>query len=285
VNHADVRYLEAKRTVDDRALDRRVRDRLLAALPDAPRVLEAGAGTGVTVSRLREWGVGGRYRGVDRAEAVVERARERARDEPGVELADGAGGDGGDADATDEDGDAPLTVGFEVGDALSAFAGDAADLLVAQAFLDLVPLGEALSAFEAALSPGGLLYAPITFDGGTIFQPDHPADDAVVAAYHDRIDARSGRDVRAGRHALDRLGRRDGDLLAVGASDWVVRPRDGAYPADERFFLSHILEFVERAVDVPERDGWLAARRDQLSAGELTYVAHGYDLLYRAPGP
>ena len=30
---------------------------------------------------------------------------------------------------------------------------------------------------------------------------------------------------------------------------------------------------------------WLAARREHLAAGELTYVAHQYDLLYRAPAP
>ncbi|MFC7172308.1 hypothetical protein ACFQL0_00805 [Haloplanus litoreus] len=36
MDHADERYLAAKRTVDDRALDRRVRDRLLDELPAAP---------------------------------------------------------------------------------------------------------------------------------------------------------------------------------------------------------------------------------------------------------
>jgi len=271
MNHADGRYLEAKRTVDGRAIDRRVRDRLLDELPDAPRIREAGAGTGVTVPRLLDWGVtAGDYVGVDRDGDVVALARDRRASECGGDpVADGF-----------RVGD--LTVRFEQGDALTAFDGDRADLLVAQAFLDLVPIDDALDAFADALKPGGLVYAPITFDGETIFQPDHPADEAVTAAYHDAIDADPGRDARAGRHLLDRCRARDGDLLAAGASDWVVHP---PYPADERHFLATILDFVAEAVEsrVEGADDWLRTRRRQLDAGELSYVAHGYDVLYRVP--
>ncbi|MFB6101619.1 MAG: class I SAM-dependent methyltransferase [Haloplanus sp.] len=272
MSHADARYLESKRTVDDRALDRRVRDRLLAELPDAPRVLEAGAGTGATVSRLLDWGVtAGHYRGVDRDAGVLDHARTRRAADC-------------DADPTDDGfrvGD--LTVTFEQGDALAAFAGERADLVVAQAFLDLVSIPAALDAFAGALGPDGLLYAPITFDGETVFQPDHPADEAVTAAYHEAIDAAPGRDAHAGRHLLDRCRARDGDLLAVAASDWVVHPRDGTYPADERHFLATILELVADAVtgEVPDASAWLRTRRRQLDAGTLSYVAHGYDVLYR----
>jgi hypothetical protein len=44
------------------------------------------------------------------------------------------------------------------------------------------------------------------------------------------------------------------------------------------------LGFVADAIEeVPGGDDWLATRRAQLAAGELTFVAHGYDLLWRAP--
>lgn len=275
MDHADERYLAAKRTVDDRALDRRVRDRLLDELPGAPRVLEAGCGTGVTVPRLVDWGVtAGAYRGVDRNPAVVAAARESRAAELDADPIDGGFRVG------------DLTARFEAGDALDAFGDERADLVVAQAFLDLVPVEAALDAFAAALGPGGLVYAPITFDGETIFQPEHPADDAVVAAYHAAIDDAPGRDARAGRHLLDHCRARDGALLAAGASDWVVHPRGDGYPADERHFLDTILSFVEDAVagTVPDADAWLRTRRRQLAAGTLTYVAHGYDVLYR-PDP
>jgi SAM-dependent methyltransferase len=275
MEHANVRYLEAKRTVDDRALNRRVRDRLLEELPQKPEVVEFAAGTGVTVPRLIEWGVDAfDYRGIERDAELVASARDRRA----AEL------------ATTFDGVRPTDGGFRVGDATAAFrAGDAlaceadADLVVAQAFADLVPLADLLDAIERSLAPAGLAYLPITFDGGTLFQPDHPADDRIEAAYHDWIASKAGRDHRAGRHLLDRVRETNGELLAAGASDWIVRPVDGDYPADERYFLSTILDFVAEALENANVEGatdWLDCRRDQLAAGELTYVAHQYDLLY-----
>ena len=58
------RYLAAKRTVDDRALNRPVLAELRRLLPPGPpRVLEIGAGLGTMVARLLEWQVltGGEY--------------------------------------------------------------------------------------------------------------------------------------------------------------------------------------------------------------------------------
>jgi len=287
MNHAATRYLEAKRSVDGRALAPRVRDRLLDALPPEPTVFEAGCGTGTTVDRLHGWSVRpASYRGVDRDPGVVAFARDvrpaalRRAGYDAVDTERGCTVDG-------------RPIAFETGDALDAMRAlgadpdaDGVDLVVAQAFADLVPIGDLLDAVESALAPGGLAYCPITFDGGTVFQPDHPADGAVIDAYHAAIDAESGRDVHAGRHLLDLCRRRDGDLLAAAASDWIVRPRDGGYPADERYFLNCILGFVADALadaDVEGGEDWVETRRDQLAAGELTYVAHGYDLLYRAP--
>jgi len=280
MNHTETRYLEAKRSLDDCARSPRVRDRLLSALASEPQILDIGCGTGTTVPRLLEWGIDtGRYRGVDGDAGVIEFARavrpaelrrigrSVTHEERGFTVA-------------------ALSVTYETGDALAALeAAEAVDLIVAQAFADLVPIAELLSGIESALAPGGLAYLPITFDGGTIFQPDHPADEAVEAAYHDAIDAEPGRDIHAGRHLADACRRADGDLLAMAASDWVLRPRDGSYSADEAYFLGCILDFVETALsdaDVTQSADWIATRREQLAAGELTYVAHQYDLLYRA---
>ncbi|MFC4358625.1 class I SAM-dependent methyltransferase [Halobium salinum] len=306
MDHADARYLESKRTVDARARNRRVRDRLLADLPSRPDVAEVGAGTGSFVPTLLEWGVdAGTYRGVDRDEGVLRYALATLPDELDGSYSVGSDNPTGHDDALGGFRVGDLDVSFAVGDLLDEdlpVEAGTADLLVAQAVFDLVPLGPAMDAVERALRPSGLAYLPITFDGVSLFAPEHPADDAVLDAYHAHIDDVPGRDSRAGRHLLDRLRERDADLLAVGASDWVVRPVDGAYPADERHFLGRILDFVADAVgggdaDVlaPADDGdgaddggddaddWLATRRRQLADAELTYVAHQYDLLYRAP--
>jgi SAM-dependent methyltransferase len=276
MDHANVRYLESKRSVDDRALNARVRDRLLAELPAEPEIVEFAAGTGVTVPRLVGWGLSAfDYRGIEQDAALVEYARDRRA----TDLA-GALGEGEPTEHGFRAGDA--TVEFRTGDALATESGSA-DLVVAQAFADLVPHDDLLDALARVLGPDGLAYLPITFDGGTLFQPDHPADDRVEAAYHEAIAAEPGRDPRSGRHLLDRFRAADGDLLAAGASDWIVRPVDGEYPADEAHFLSRILGFVADALDgsgVDGADDWLETRRDQLATGELTYVAHQYDLLY-----
>jgi len=281
--HARRRYLTAKRSVDERARDRRVRDRLLAALPEAPRVAEAGSGAGLTLAELYEWGVRpSSYLGVDEDAGIVAFARHvvprvlRRRGVDAVATSDGC-----------RVGDADLA--FAAGDALRALpAGDSAgevDLLLAQSFLDLVPLESVLDVAEAVVSPDGLVYAPLTFDGDTVFEPAHPADDRVLTAFHDAIDATSGRDSRAARHVRQHLHDRDADVAAVGSSDWIVRPVDGAYRADERFFLECILSFVADAVtDVDGAAEWLSTRRTQLARGELTYVARNHDLLFRPGG-
>ena len=56
------RYLAAKTTVDDRALNRHVLAELCRLMPaGAPRVLEVGAGLGTMVARLMDWGAVGNW--------------------------------------------------------------------------------------------------------------------------------------------------------------------------------------------------------------------------------
>ena len=76
MNHAQIRYLEAKRSVDERSRSRRVADRLFDALPESPTVGEAGAGTGTAVPWLLERGVtAGSYRGIDLSPTVIAHAK------------------------------------------------------------------------------------------------------------------------------------------------------------------------------------------------------------------
>jgi len=286
------RYLRAKRTVDDRALDRRVVDSLrkrLAGRADGPlRVLEVGAGIGTMVSRFFEWDVFPdgeiRYVALDLDADSVARLRaylaEWATDRP-VSVA-------GEDTVTLDDGARRVTVEPVVGDAVAVAEAAAPeyDLLVGAALLDVLDR-DALGTLLGALAPGGLYYFPITFDGATRFRPPHPADRAVEGRYHDHMDQKPGGDSRAGGAVIDRLRRLDGaTLLAVAGSDWVVRPVDRTYPGDEAYFLRHILDTVERAVgemveETETRDDWLARRREQVAAGDLSYVTHQLDFLGR----
>jgi SAM-dependent methyltransferase len=278
--HAQVRYLEAKRSVDEESRSRRVADRFVAALPATPRVLEAGAGTGSLVPWLVERGVtAGSYRGVEASAAVVAHARHARPAElryRGREV------------TTQQAGSRVADLGFcfEVGDALAKLPDDEADAVVAQQFMDLVSIPEAVEAFTDALAPGGVAYFPLTFDGLSVFEPGHEADGAVERAYHEAIDQTAGRTSHAGRRLATHLQRAPGELVAMDAADGIVRPRRGGYRADERYFLECILGFVESSVgpeSAPAIDDWLQTRRQQLARGTLLYVGHRYDLLYRTP--
>jgi hypothetical protein len=297
------RYLRAKRTVDDRSLDRRLLDDLrtgvaaLAADRDAPlRVLEVGAGIGTLVERLLEWDLHPpadvAYTAVDVDPAntgvVASRLADWAADRAitATERADGVVLDGADR---------RVTVSVQTADA-AAFVADADrewDLLVGMAFLDIVAL-DRLPTLLSALAPGGYWYFPITFDGGTRFGPDHPADDAVERAYHRHMDEKPGGDSRAGQHALDRLRTLDGvTVTGVAGSDWAVYPQDGGYPADEAYFLRYVLGTIEGALGELDRESlddvrledWLATRRRQVADAELTYLTHQLDLLGRVGSP
>ena len=285
------RYLYAKRTVDDRAIDRRVLGRLEEALPvvdreaEPLRVLEVGAGVCTMPTRLHERGVlpeRTRYVAVDERSENVAAARDHLR-ERGFEEPDGER----DGRLRYADGEQRVDVEPVVGDAFEV--GGEYDLLIAGAFLDLVDLSWALPRLFDRLRPGGLFYFPITFDGGTIFAPELALDDRIAALYHREMDERTrdGRSAghsRTGRRLFTRVPEAGGEILAAGSSDWVVHP---PYPADESFFLHHILGTIEGALSGhPELDEgafeeWLGTRRDQVEREELTYVAHQLDVLGR----
>ncbi len=286
------RYLAAKRTVDDRALNRHVLDELCRLLPPGPpRVLEIGAGLGTMVARLLEWQVitDGEYTLLDVDPRLLRDSRTwlsewaRARGLPAQALPDGVRL--GELDVR--------LVEAELGSYLEDGGAEPADLLVANAFLDLVDVPSVLPALLALLAPGGAYWFTITFDGDSAFQPDHPRDDAVLGAYHRSMDdrvryGRSAGESRAGRHLIGHLRAAGAPLLAAGSSDWVVLAGpDGTYPDDEAYFLESILQTIEDALAGPAAPAgladWLAARRRQLSDGELVYLAHQLDVAGRAP--
>nr|WP_240147455.1 class I SAM-dependent methyltransferase [Halorussus sp. JP-T4] len=280
-------------------MNRRVETRLAEELRDRDRLraVEVGAGTGSAVTRLlaRSWPPDRvRYTAVDIEERNVAAARERL---PARAAALGyAIRRAGDRFVCSR-GHRRVEVAFRTADAFEFLASldEPADLVVAHAFVDLVDPADALAAFRDALAPDGLAYCPITYDGETAFEPsaDPGFEEELFDAFHRHLDA-SG-ESEAGRRLLA-LASEDAEpaeetggagVLAAGGSDWVVRPRDGGYPADERYFLRCIVALIERAVRaeaaVPDRrlTEWAVERRDQIDDAELVYVAHQLDLLFR----
>lgn len=294
------RYLRAKKSVDDRSLNRWVYGQVLQTLAAAPppdflHVLEVGCGIGTMVERLWDWELAPRvsYTAIDREETLVEKAPAQLR-----KFADCRG-----LEFSSQDGSVCLRgpgrqwlITLQAADYAhfcQARAGSCAwDLLLAHAFLDLVDLKEALPRLLGLLRPGGSYYFTLNFDGQTIFHPalDPPFEDQLLHLYHASMDepqAGRGGHSQTGRRLLAALGP-TGTVLAAGSSDWVVWPQaNGAYPADEAFFLGYILQTVQQAVGThPDLDqarlrAWLSRRQAQLEAGQLIFLAHQLDLCGR----
>jgi SAM-dependent methyltransferase len=290
------RYLAAKTTVDDRALNRPVLAELRRLMPaGAPRVLEVGAGLGTMAARLLDWGVvgAGEYILLDADRPLLDDSRRWLRD---WAAARGLPSD-------------PRPDGLQIGDLrvrlehaeLSRYLEAAhevrADVLIANAVLDLVEVPAVLPGLLRLLAPGGVYWFTINYDGESIFEPGHPHDDQVMRAYHRDMDerVRYGRpagESRTGRHLFHQLRAAGAPALAAGSSDWVVSAGpDGNYPADEGYFLRSILITIQGAlrsrpdwVEPADLAGWLAVRGRQLAAGELVYIAHQLDFAGRAPG-
>ncbi len=296
MTRAFARFLAAKTTVDDRALNRHVLAefcRLMAAGPS--RVLEVGAGLGTMVARLVDWGAvgAGEYILLDEDRQLLDCSRQWLRDwavarglrcEP---LPDGL-----------RVGDLRVRlVEAELGSYLAATPGAPADVLIASAVLDLVDVPTVLPGLLRLLVPGGVYWFTINYDGESIFAPGHPSDELIMRAYHRDMDTRfrygqPAGESRTGRHLFHYLRGAGAPALAAGPSDWVVSAGpDGNYPGDEAYFLRSILNTIQQAllsrpdwVEPADLADWLAERGRQLAAGELVYIAHQLDFVGRSPG-
>lgn len=285
-------YLAAKRTVDDRALNLQVWQRLCAAVSatqqtleeaagDAPprplEVLELAAGIGTMVERSLHWQLFAPapvcYTAIDARPDNMAAAKVRLQETP-----------------------AWFDLQLQTADVFEFCTRPREqhryDLVIAHAFLDLLDIPTALPQLKQLLRPGGLFYFTINFDGASILQPeiDPPYDAAIEAAYHRTMDERitdgqrSG-DSRTGRHLFERLRAAGYHVTAAGSSDWVVFPLAGHYPDDEAFFLHFIVHTMHGALrNDPQVGGaaferWIAQRHEQIERGELVYIAHQLDFL------
>ena len=286
-------YLLAKQSVDDRALNRYVYQRLTESLPKSPlRIIEVGAGIGTMLVRLLRWGL------LTRAEYVLVDELQENLDYAARWLPQWAAKNGMQAQKLVSghlrlfDTSRELFVRFEHSDVLEYARRDPqpADLLIAHAFLDLLPMPGGLRELFGLLKPGALAWLTINFDGLTSLEPvlHAPLDRKIERLYHQTMDARlTGGDSQAGRHLFTHIRTLNASLLAAGASDWVVHAIDGQYPFDEAYFLHFILHFFEISLlphpklDRKTLQDWLAGRRAQIERSELVYIAHQTDFLVK----
>ncbi|HAV78326.1 MAG TPA: methyltransferase, partial [Anaerolineae bacterium] len=98
----------------------------------------------------------------------------------------------------------------------------------------------------------------------------------------------TGGDSKSGRHLFGHLQNAGAEILAVGASDWIVHGAGRKYPNDEAYFLNFILHFLEETLrnhpklEAKSFSDWVKQRRTQVESGELIYIAHQMDFLVRS---
>jgi len=284
-------YLLSKQSVDDRALNKDVLSALKANLPQRPlRIIEVGAGIGTMLRRLIRWDVIHQceYVLVDEMAENIEYATEWAKDwaeESGLSV---EGGGKNQVRVFDDAHD--VHIQLEQADVFDFIQKnkEPADLLIAHAFLDLLPMPESMPKLLSLTKK--LAWLTINFDGMTTFEPtiDSVLDEQIEKLYHRTMDMRpTGGDSKSGRHLFNHLRNIGAEILAAGASDWVVHA-NGKYAEDEAYFLHFILHFFDESLrEHPELDrdafaGWLAKRRAQVERGELVYIAHQMDFLVKA---
>ena len=285
------RYLLSKQTVDDRALNKDVLNMLRLQLPPEPvSIIEVGAGIGTMLKRLVTWNVfcAGEYVLMDAMEENIDYAREwipQWATEAGLSVEWMEWNHIVLCDQTRQ-----IQIRLECADVFDFVRRNTkpADLLIAHAFLDLLPLPESLESLLTLTR--GVAWLTINFDGMSTLQPvfDRALDERIERLYHASMDMRStGGDSHTGRKLFADLRSVDAEILAAGSSDWLVYGNHGQYTADEKYFLQFVLHFFESSLkgcdelEVSAFQRWLMKRQEQIECGELVYIAHQMDFLVR----
>jgi hypothetical protein len=293
------RYLEAKKSVDDRSLNRNVWEALASSRSansaEQPiKVFEIGAGIGTMLARMIEWDLlqFGEYTGIDYQAENIQHAQiylQKWAEQRAFEV------------RKSQEGLLILGKGTEVhvklvpADLFEYIESHQAadwDLLVAHAFLDLVSLPDTIKQIFNWGQKNFLYYFTINYDGLTILEPviDSNFDQLVFSLYDRTMNERFKNGVRfgdhqTGRHLIDYIPQAGGSILSAGSSDWIVYPRSEGYPKDEAYFLHFIIHTMYEALrNHPHLDSqqfaqWIDLRHAQIERAELVYIAHQIDFL------
>ena len=298
-----LRYLAAKKAIDDRSINKRVWDTLREAVVSsqpkgAIKILEAGCGIGTMIDRIIDWKPATRvlYTGVDASSECITEAFNRLRrlcPETGLEHVEDKSGR-----VTLRNREFSLTVELIASDLFDTLSKNSTtgswDLLMAHSLLDLVDITKAVPLFLSAVRPEGLVHFSLNFDGLTAFEPvvEIDLDEKIEQLYHETMDKRfvKGRPTggsRTGRSLLRVLKDHQVRILESGSSDWICVAEENGFGVDEAFFLHFIVDTIGEALSGHPRldrerfSRWLELRHGQIESGQLIYIAHQLDVVGR----
>ncbi len=205
---------------------------------------------------------------VDHDRALLAAARERLA--AWADAAEGAG-----ADLNLRKGDREIGVSFVAADlsqGVDAALGASPDLVTAAALFDLCSAAWIERFAAAVAASGATFYTALTYDGREIWEPAHPADGAVLAAFHAHQGGDKGFGPSAGPRATQVLAQ------AFGARGYRIETADSAWrlgQGDEAL-LAELADGAAAAVRETGRvadetvASWLTARR----SGATCTVGH-----------
>jgi SAM-dependent methyltransferase len=296
-----IRFLNAKKSVDDRSLNQHVWGSLATAVKTLQekngelKILEIGSGTGTMLQRILETRLieKGDYTGLDISNEHLSEARNKIftfASNNGYEVLDS----GNSHILNKESHQVRVTFKrYDLYEFLEEGQGQHSfDLLIAHAFLDLINLSRTLPHLFTLLRVGGIFYFSGNYDGAIIFEPklDPEMDDYIENHYQRSMDERItyGRitgDRLAGRHLFCLLRKVGAVLIDAGSSDWIVFSSDKGYRSDEAYFLHYVINSVEKTLSSsPDLDkekflNWIQERHSQVRCGELALIAHQLDFV------
>ncbi|KAA2242358.1 class I SAM-dependent methyltransferase [Salinarimonas soli] len=268
-------WLALREPVDHRSRNGALAASLSAALADrAPlSVVDLGAGTGSNLRALAPGlGLFQSWRLVDHDPALIEAARARLS-----AWADEAHEDGATLRLLKNG--RRIEVAFMRADLaanVEAALGEAPDLVTAAALFDLASPAWIARVAGAVAARRAAFHTALTYDGTEVWHPPHPADAAMLAAFHAHQRRDKGFGPAAGPEATAALAKAfaaQGYRIETGPSPWRVGP-------DEAALIAALADGAAGAVRetglVPEATiaGWLAVRR----SGAACTVGH-VDLL------
>jgi SAM-dependent methyltransferase len=268
------KYLESKKSVDDRALNQQVWNAMAEQMPNVKSIIEIGGGTGTMYQRLLDANLikDQKYILIDQGAELVAIANQSFENHNFK------------------------AVHSDLFDFINNNE-EKFDLIIAHAVLDLFDLSVSLPTILSLLKPGGNFYFTLNFDGESIFEPiiNEDLDFKIMKHYHQSMDDRiingkvSG-DSKSGRHLFKLLTANHAKSTAIGASDWVVFSQDHQYPNKEAFFLIFILDTIFNELEnhpeipLPELTSWYNQRLQQVDDGSLLYIAHQLDYFGKFSG-
>ncbi len=288
-------FLEAKFALDERSLNGEVRGAFLDALHSLPQIhcLDAGAGTCATFRRLLNSGSTTPLfvTALDRDPGLLVIARHAAEGwlrALGLEPCIAGGG-------ILTHGKRHTGIGFAAGELKDYRPDRLYNVITAHAFLDIVPLPEALRLFAAWLQPGGYLYASINYDGDTAFVEmyDDAAFEARLLDHYNhtmerrRVDGQVTGGAYCGRRLYGLLPEYGFEIIAHGSSDWNIAPWEGEYRDGDALCLQALLEMIREEGESSslfnqgELDRWREDRLRLLQQRRLGLTIRQLDLLAR----